>query len=118
MTDNRLFVPLNKVWYQMFLNDTKRWEIRAISPRFNKNTVLVGRRVELRNGYQKAGALFGKITDVVLTSDIYNIPEEILPECLPLSINDSLWDEIDTYNEKYKSDYDDEGFIVFKIELE
>jgi hypothetical protein len=102
----------------MFLNGTKLWEIRAISPRFNKNTVYKGRYVEIRNGYQRKGAEFGKITNVILINDIYNISEEIIAECLPIAINDPLWEEIDKYNEKYKGNFDDEGFIVFKIRLE
>lgn len=115
---NRLFVPLNKVWYEMFKINTKLWEIRAISPRFNNKTVYKGRKVELRNGYQKKGALFGTIMDVILLSDIYDLPEEVSKEALPIGCDNPLWIEIDKYNEKYKGTYDDEGFIVFKIKLE
>jgi len=90
MITNRLFLPLNKLWYQLFLNGTKTWEIRGISTRFNTNTIYKGRRVELSNGYQKKGRVFGTIQDIILVSDIYDIPEDILPKCLPITITDPL----------------------------
>ena len=48
---DRLFVPLNKEWYNLFLAGKKKWEIRGYSSRFNEKTVKVGRDVELRKGY-------------------------------------------------------------------
>ena len=32
---DRLFVPLNKHWYDLFLEGKKKWEIRGLSNRFN-----------------------------------------------------------------------------------
>jgi hypothetical protein len=57
---DRLFVPLNKEWYNLFLAGKKKWEIRGYSSRFNEKTVKVGRDVELRKGYMKEGAIWGE----------------------------------------------------------
>jgi len=52
---DRLFVPLNKEWYNLFAAGKKKWEIRGYGPRFNEKTVKEGRLVELRKGYMKEG---------------------------------------------------------------
>jgi|GEM_PF-1294518 hypothetical protein len=110
--DDRLFVPLNKRWYDLFQEGKKLWEIRAVSPRFNHKTVYTGRTVELRRGYAIKGALWGKIIDVAEMRDIYNLPEKILTEALPIDKSEkNLWNEIDRYNNKY------DQFIVFKVKL-
>lgn len=109
---DRLFVPLNKQWYDLFKAEKKLWEIRAVSPRFNHKTVYTGRTVELRRGYAVKGALWGVIIDVMEIDNIYNIPEPIIDEAIPISTSDRLaWDMIDEYNEKY------DNFIIFKIKL-
>ncbi len=110
--DDRLFVPLNKRWYDLFQEGKKLWEIRAVSPRFNHKTVYTGRTVELRRGYAVKGALWGKIIDVAEMRDIYNLPEKILTEALPIDkLEKDLWNEIDRYNNKY------DQFIAFKVKL-
>ena len=62
---DRLFVPLNKHWYDLFPEGKKKWEIRGLSNQFNRQTVRVGRDVELRRGYVKEGAIWGKIVEVI-----------------------------------------------------
>jgi len=110
---DRLFVPLNTIWYNAFKAGTKKWEVRGVQPGFNTHTVVRGRRVELRKGYSKEGALWGTITDIILTRHIYDIPNEVKKELLPIPLSDTkAWDEIDRYNAKYSE------FIVFKIELD
>ena len=39
MKRDRLFVPLNKHWYDLFANGKKKWEIRGVGPLFNPGTV-------------------------------------------------------------------------------
>jgi hypothetical protein len=112
MSEDRLFVPLNKKWYDLFKAGTKLWEIRAVSPRFNHKTVYTGRTVELRRGYAVKGALWGRITDVAEMRDIYHLPAQILAEALPIDESEkALWNEIDSYNTKY------DRFIAFKVKL-
>jgi hypothetical protein len=110
--EDRLFVPLNKQWYKLFVEGKKLWEIRAVSPRFNHKTVYTGRTVELRRGYAVKGALWGRITDVAEVRDIYHLPEPILAEALPIAKSKvKLWNEINSYNTKY------DRFIIFKVKL-
>lgn len=109
---DRLFVPLNAKWYDLFVEGKKLWEIRAISPRFNYHTVFVGRTVELRRGYAVKGALWGRIVDVAEVKDIFTLPEEIMRDALPIDKSEkALWNEINSYNDKY------DWFIAFKVKL-
>jgi hypothetical protein len=109
MTD-RLFVPLNKQWYDLFLSGAKKWEIRGVRPGFNTKTIWVGRKVELRRGYAVKGAIWGIISEVITVDDVYDLPQSVLDEAIPVSVqNRNTWDEIDKYNSKYIE------FIVFKI---
>jgi hypothetical protein len=108
---DRLFVPLNKHWYNLFLEGKKKWEIRGLSNRFNRQTVRVGRDVELRRGYAKEGAIWGKIVEVHIVSTVYIPIINVMDELFPIPANSPLWNEIREYNTKYS------GFIVFKIEL-
>jgi len=111
MKRDRLFVPLNKHWYDLFANGKKKWEIRGVGPLFNSGTVRIGRDVELRRGYAKEGALWGTITDIIITRHVYDVPLKVKKELFPISMNSPLWGEIDTYNTKYGE------FIVFKVRL-
>lgn len=108
---DRLFVPLNKHWYDLFLEGKKKWEIRGLSNRFNRQTVRVGRDVELRRGYAKEGAIWGKIVEVHIVSTVYIPIINVLEELFPIPKSSPLWDEIQEYNAKYSK------FIVFKIEV-
>jgi hypothetical protein len=108
---DRLFVPLNKHWYDLFLEGKKKWEIRGLSNRFNRQTVRVGRDVELRRGYAKEGAVWGKIVEVHIVSTVYIPIINVLEELFPIPKSSPLWDEIQEYNAKYSK------FIVFKIEV-
>lgn len=108
---NRLFLPLNTSWYNLFKSGKKKWEARGISGRFNERSVRIGRMVELRKGYAKEGAIWGVITDFLITDSIYNIPISIKEELFPISTDSELWDEMNIYNNKY------DKFIIFKIDL-
>jgi len=108
---DRLFVPLNKEWFDLFVEGRKEWEIRAISPRFNEKTVVVGRAVELRRGYQKKGAIWGTITDYRITDSIFDLPDEILHKAVPRVKSIAMMAEIQEYDRKYPS------FITFRIQL-
>ena len=108
---DRLFVPLKKHWYNLFLEGKKKWEIRGLSNRLNRQTVRVGRDVELRRGYAKEGAIWGKIVEVHTVSTVYIPIINVMDELFPIPANSPLWNEIREYNTKYS------GFIVFKIEL-
>jgi hypothetical protein len=108
---DRLFVPLNKHWYDLVLEGKKKWEIRGLGNRFNRQTVRIGRDVELRRGYAKEGAIWGKIVDVLTTNNVYEVPLEIERELFPILVNSPLWKEINEYNLKYSE------FIAFRIEV-
>ena len=108
---DRLFVPLNKEWYNLFLAGKKKWEIRGYSSRFNEKTVKVGRDVELRKGYMKEDAIWGKIVEVHIVSTVYIPIINIMDELFPIPANSPLWNEIREYNTKYPK------FVVFKIEV-
>ena len=110
MKRDRLFVPLNKHWYDLFANGKKKWEIRGVGPLFNPGTVRVGRDVELRRGYAKEGAIWGKIVEVHVVSTVYIPIINIMDDLFPIPTNSPLWSEIREYNTKYSE------FIVFKIE--
>lgn len=110
---NRLFVPLNTKWYELFKLGKKTVEIRGESNRFNWNTVKVGRKVELRRGYAKKGALWGTITNIWIDRHIYDLPKEVLKKALPIPQSDKkVWKEIDEYNTKYGK------FIAFEVKLD
>jgi hypothetical protein len=94
-----------------FLKEKKKWEIRGLSNRFNRQTVRVGRDVELRRGYAKEGAIWGKIVEVHIVSTVYIPIINVLEELFPIPKSSLLWDEIQEYNAKYSK------FIVFKIEV-
>jgi len=111
MKRDRLFVPLNKHWYDLFANGKKKWEIRGVGPLFNPGTVRVGRDVELRRGYAKEGAIWGKIVEVHIVPTVYIPIINVLEELFPIPKSSPLWDEIQEYNAKYSK------FIVFKIEV-
>jgi len=113
MKQDRLFVPLNKQWYDLFKSGQKTWEIRGVQPRFNTNTVVKGRRVELRRGYAKEGALWGTITNIILTRHVYDVPKEVMKKMLPIKQSDTIhWEEIDKYNTMYGE------FIAFEVKLD
>ena len=111
MKQDRLFVPLNGPWYDLFASGRKKWEIRGLGSRFNKQTVRVGRDVELRRGYAKEGAIWGKIVEVHVVSTVYIPIINIMDDLFPIPTNSPLWSEIREYNAKYSE------FIVFKIEV-
>lgn len=108
---DRLFLPLNTEWYDMFRNGSKTWEIRGESNRFNINTVRTGRAVEIRKGYQKKGALWGKVGKIQITSDISKLNKNIYDAAIPTS-NHQLIKQIEAYNCKY------DKFIVFEVILD
>jgi hypothetical protein len=107
---DRLFLPLNTEWYNMFIDKTKTWEIRGISKCFNKSTVKTGRQVEIRKGYHKKSAIWGTIGQIVTTDNIFNLREDIFKAAIPTTDED-LMTQIERYNYKY------DQFIVFEVIL-
>ena len=85
--------------------------MRGYSPRFNEKTVKVGRSVELRKGYMKEGAIWGVITELHITNNVYELPLKVIEELFPIPPSSPLWEYIQWYNAKYNK------FIVFKIEV-
>lgn len=61
---DRLFTPLSSEPYEDFKSRGKLVEVRKVSPNFNRKTVYVGRRVELRKGYS-GESINGVITHVL-----------------------------------------------------
>ena len=109
---DRLFVPLNKHWYDLFKSGDKKWEIRGISGQFNEKTVRVGRNVELRRGYAKEGAIWGKIVEVYRIKGICETPPDVRKELFPIPADSWLWNEIKEYEKKYRY------FMIFKIAID
>ena len=58
---NRVFLPLEDRWHQLFREGKKNWELRGINNIFNTKNIKEGRTVELRRGYQ-SNPLWGVIT--------------------------------------------------------
>ncbi len=110
---SRLFLPLNHIWYELFANGQKEWEIRGISDNFNQKTVKLGRTVEIRKGYQSS-PLWGIIKDKLIVDSMEEIPKTIYDKVVPPSVQEKpeVIDFIMKYKDKYK------GFILFKIQIE
>lgn len=109
---NRLFLPLNEKWYNLFMKGEKEWEIRGLSGKFNLRTVLKGKFVEMRKGYKNSPA-WGIIEEVFVVNSIDAIPQSIYIKAIPPSVQDEtdVIDFINSYSNKY------EKLIVFKINL-
>lgn len=64
-SQDRLFVPLNADPYEWFASGQKDTELRGYTPRFNMETVVPGRPVQLVKGYNPAnGDLWGRVEHV------------------------------------------------------
>lgn len=111
--NSRLFLPLNQIWYELFANGQKEWEIRGISDNFNQKTVKLGRTVEIRKGYQ-SNPLWGIIKDKLVVDSMEEIPKTIYDKTVPPSVreNSEVIGFIENYKDKYKK------FILFKIQIE
>jgi hypothetical protein len=110
--ENRLFLPLDERWYQLFLKGEKEWEMRGINGGFNFKTVKEGRTVELRRGYQY-DAIWGTISDVLIVKSIQEIPKSIYDKTIPPSVqeNPEVIDFVQNYTKKY------EKLILFRIQI-
>ncbi len=60
---NRLFVPLNSEAFSWFKLG-KTWEVRTMKGQYNLTNIKVGRKVELRRGYNSNDSLWGTISEV------------------------------------------------------
>jgi hypothetical protein len=111
--NNRLFLPLNKIWYELFSNGQKEWEVRGINDIFNQRTVELGRTVEIRKGYQ-LNPIWGIIKDKLVVDSMEKIPKTIYDKTVPPSVqeNPEVVNFIKEYKDKYKE------FILFKIQIE
>lgn len=113
--EDRLFVPLSTKWFNEYKRGRKTVELRGISSLFNVNTVIKGRKVELRRGYSTKESLWGTITSVWTIRSIAQLQPEELKQITPfsfiLSRNDEEW--LEAYEEKYRNT----GFICFKVKL-
>lgn len=111
--NSRLFLPLNQVWYELFANGQKEWEIRGICDNFNQKTVKLGRTVEIRKGYQ-SDPLWGIIKEKLVVDSIEKIPKTIYDKIVPPSVQEKP--EVINFIMKYKDKYKE--FILFKIQIE
>jgi len=67
----RLFVPLATAPFEWFRSGGKRWELRRYGRQYTERTVVPGREVELRRGYQRQGdALWGTVAQTVKANSI------------------------------------------------
>lgn len=94
---DRLFVPLKAEHYENFASGEKDVELRCLDDRFNRRTVISGRRVELRHGYttDNLPALWGTVGKRWISSSISGLllsldHERILPDSTRSEFEDSL----------------------------
>ena len=109
---DRLFLPLNKMWYDLFVSGQKTWELRGINSQYNEKTVYLGRAVEIRSGY-KNGAKFGKIDAYIIAKSWDDLPQNVKTGIIPEHLNEDK--KAMKFLESYLEHYKDAGFIVFKI---
>lgn len=112
---DRLFLPLNRIWYNLFVRNEKTWELRGLGNQFNENTVRLGRDVELRLGYRKGASRWGKIDSYIIAHSWEELPKEVQDGVLPLVVHDdpAVMRFFSSYLEKYSKT----GLIAFKIVL-
>lgn len=110
---NRLFLPLNQLWYSLFADGQKEWEMRGMNNIFNSKTVELGRTVEIRKGYQ-SDPIWGTIKERIIVNSMEEIPKIIYDKIIPPSVQEDpeVIDFINIYNSKY------EKFILFRIQIE
>ncbi len=110
--ENRLFIPLDERWYQLFLSGEKEWEMRGVNGVFNSRSVRKGRTVEIRRGY-KDNPIWGIIIDRLIVKSIDEIPKEIYDKTIPPSVqnNPEVIDFVQSYVNKY------DKLILFKISI-
>jgi hypothetical protein len=109
---NRLFLPLDTKWYQLFREGKKHWELRGINDIFNTKTIKEGRTVELRRGYQ-SDPLWGVITERMVVNSFKEIPSTIFDETIPPDVRNDPG--VMTFVKNYKNKYG--KFILFKIRI-
>ena len=111
-TENRLFIPLDERWYQLFLSGEKEWEMRGANGLFNSRSVRKGRTVEIRRGY-KDNPIWGIIIDRLIVKSIDEIPKEIYDKTIPPSVqnNPDVIDFVQSYVKKF------DKLILFKIRI-
>jgi len=110
--ENRLFLPLDERWHQLFSNGEKEWEMRGINGIYNTKSVRKGRTVELRRGYQY-NPLWGTISDILVVKSLKEIPKSIYDKTIPPSVqeNPDVIDFVQNYIKKY------DRLILFKIHI-
>lgn len=109
----RLFVPLKTVHYLAFESGKKDIELRGINDQFNPDTVVPGRRVELRRGYSTDDSIWGTIRNVWQFDDATQIPETIDHERIrPDSTEAEFLDSVDDLLGDYQT------FIAFHVECD
>lgn len=108
--ENRLFIPLDERWYQLFISGEKQWEMRGVNGLFNSRSVRKGRTIEIRRGY-KDNPIWGIIIDRLIVKSIDEIPKEIYDKTIPPSVqnNPEVIDFVQSYVKKF------DKLILFKI---
>lgn len=111
--DDRLFVPLKTEHFEAFKSGKKDIELRGFGGRFNMETVVPGRRVELRRGYSTGDSLWGSIESVHHFLHIDRIPnrkdhERIHPGATEQEFIESARELLGDYS----------SWIAFKIRLD
>lgn len=109
----RLFVPLNSEPWRAFERGEKGAEFRGVNNQFNRDTVVVGRTVELRRGYSTDDSLWGVITEVEVDNNLGDLVEGWFDD-LQYG-NRSLGEVAHSVNEQV-GDYDE--YIVFGVSID
>jgi len=109
---NRLFLPLDNRWYQLFREGKKKWELRGYSDIFNLRTIREGKTVEIRRGYN-SHSLWGIIDESMIVNSIDDIPQNILDETIPPEVRNDP--DVMNFLQDYEKKYD--RYILFKIRL-
>lgn len=111
---DRLFVPLNTEHYENF-QQGKEIEVRGYGSQYNNHkTVLVGRRVELRKGYNTNQSIFGEIEEVWVFTDVWEMLTQLPIEKINPNIESKK--ELEKQIKELLSDYD--AYIAFKVDPE
>lgn len=108
---DRLFVPLKTGPFRWFQLGAKEWELRAVNPNFNPETVYVGRHVELRHGYN-GDSLWGVIREVATADDLRSVLDRVPFEKISPAAG-SRESARDHIGEHYDEEPDD-GWITFR----
>lgn len=113
----RLFVPLAREPYDWFASGAKKFEVRRNHGPFSVGRLPVGRRAELRRGYQKTSSvLWGTITSTTVAPSI-ELLYRAIPAAEAIPTGQSL-QELVAYTRSLLGDGYPQGVVAIQICLD